>query len=74
VAEATRFGQRIEQTTAASFRCAACGEMAGVVKVTRYYSSGSLHGLTMSRPLTLPYHMQQHFSHDMRAALTSRNA
>jgi hypothetical protein len=35
VAEATRFGQRIEQTTAASFRCAACGEMAGVVKVTR---------------------------------------
>jgi DNA polymerase III epsilon subunit-like protein len=40
----------------------------------RYYSSGSLHGLTMSRPLTLPYHMQQHFSHDMRAALTSRNA
>ena len=40
----------------------------------RYYSSGSLHGLIMSRPLTLPYHMQQHVSHDMRVALTSGNA
>ena len=40
----------------------------------RYYSSGSLHGLIMSRPLTLPYHIQQHVIHDMRAALTSENA
>ena len=31
----TRFGQRIGQAAAASFRCAACGEMAGVVKVAR---------------------------------------
>ena len=28
----TRFGERIGQGAAASFRCAACGEMAGVVK------------------------------------------
>src|SRR5229473_3671070 len=39
-----------------------------------YYSSGSLHGLMASRPLTLPYHMQQHVSHDMRPALTRENA
>lgn len=31
----TRFGERIGQGAAASFRCAACGEMAGVVKVAR---------------------------------------
>lgn len=31
----TRFGQRIGQGTASSFRCAACGEIAGVVKVAR---------------------------------------
>jgi hypothetical protein len=31
----TRFGERIGQRTAASFRCAACGEMAAVVKVVR---------------------------------------
>jgi hypothetical protein len=31
----TRFGERIGQAAAASFRCAACGEMAGVVKVAR---------------------------------------
>jgi hypothetical protein len=31
----TRFGQRIGRAAAASFRCAACGEMAGVVKVAR---------------------------------------
>jgi hypothetical protein len=31
----TRFGTRIGQAPAASFRCAACGEMAGVVKVAR---------------------------------------
>ena len=31
----TRFGQRIGQGTAASFRCAACGEIQGVVKVAR---------------------------------------
>ena len=29
------FGERIGQAAAASFRCAACGEMAGVVKVAR---------------------------------------
>jgi hypothetical protein len=29
----TRYGERIGQAAAASFRCAACGEMAGVVKV-----------------------------------------
>src|SRR6266851_10062774 len=40
----------------------------------RYYSSGSLHGLMANRPLTLPYHMQQHVSHDMRPALTRENA
>jgi hypothetical protein len=32
---ATRLGERIGQAAAASFRCAACGEMAGVVKVAR---------------------------------------
>lgn len=31
----TRFGERIGQAAAASFRCAQCGEMAGVVKVAR---------------------------------------
>jgi hypothetical protein len=31
----TRSGERIGQAAAASFRCAACGEMAGVVKVAR---------------------------------------
>jgi hypothetical protein len=31
----TRFGQRAQQLAAASFRCAACGEMAGVVKIAR---------------------------------------
>ncbi len=31
----TRFGERIGQAAAASFRCAACGEVAGVVKVAR---------------------------------------
>ena len=31
----TKFGQRIGQATAASFWCAVCDEMAGVVKVTR---------------------------------------
>jgi hypothetical protein len=31
----TRLGERIGQAAAASFRCAACGEMAGVVKVAR---------------------------------------
>lgn len=31
----TRLGERIGQAAAASFRCAACGEMAAVVKVTR---------------------------------------
>lgn len=31
----TRFGERIDQGAVASFRCAACGEMAGVVKVAR---------------------------------------
>jgi hypothetical protein len=31
----TRFGQRVGNAAAASFRCAACGEMAGVVKVAR---------------------------------------
>jgi hypothetical protein len=31
----TRFGERIGQAAAASFRCAVCGEMAGVVKVAR---------------------------------------
>lgn len=31
----TRFGERTGQGAAASFRCAACGEMAGVVKVAR---------------------------------------
>jgi hypothetical protein len=35
----TRFGQRIGPAVAASFRCAACGEMAGVVKVARAGSS-----------------------------------
>jgi hypothetical protein len=30
-----RFGERIGQRAAASFRCAACGEVAGVVKVAR---------------------------------------
>ncbi len=35
VAGTTRFGERIGQGTAASFRCAARGEMAGVVKVAR---------------------------------------
>jgi len=29
----TRFGERIGQAAAASFRCAACGEMIGVIKV-----------------------------------------
>jgi hypothetical protein len=32
---ATRLGECIGQAAAASFRCAACGEMAGVVKVAR---------------------------------------
>jgi len=31
----TRFGDRIRQGTAASFRCARCGELAGVVRVAR---------------------------------------
>jgi hypothetical protein len=31
----TRFGEPIGHGVAASFRCAACGEMAGVVKVAR---------------------------------------
>ena len=31
----TRFGERIDQGAVASFRCAACGEMAGIVKVAR---------------------------------------
>ena len=31
----TRFGERIGQGAAASFRCAACGEMAAVVTVAR---------------------------------------
>lgn len=31
----TRFGDRIEQGPAASFRCARCGEVAGVVRVAR---------------------------------------
>jgi hypothetical protein len=35
VTETTRFGQRIGQATAASFRCAACGEMADVVTAAR---------------------------------------
>ena len=33
--ETTRFGQRIGEATTASFRCAACGEMAGIVTVAR---------------------------------------
>lgn len=35
VADTPRFGERIARETAASFRCAACGEVAGVVKVAR---------------------------------------
>lgn len=35
VAGMTRFGEQIGQGAAASFRCAACGEMAGVVKIAR---------------------------------------
>jgi hypothetical protein len=35
ITEMTRFGERIGRTAAASFRCAACGEMAAVVKVAR---------------------------------------
>ena len=34
-AGATRLGDRIRQGTAASFRCARCGELAGVVRVAR---------------------------------------
>ena len=35
VAGATRFGDRIRRGTAVSFRCARCGEVAGVVRVAR---------------------------------------
>jgi predicted RNA-binding Zn-ribbon protein involved in translation (DUF1610 family) len=35
VTGATRFGARIGQGAAASFRCAACGDIAAVVKVAR---------------------------------------
>ena len=35
VAWLTRFGDRIERGPAASFRCARCGEVAGVVRVAR---------------------------------------
>jgi hypothetical protein len=31
----SRFGDRIERGPAASFRCARCGELAGVVRVAR---------------------------------------
>ena len=42
----TRFGARTAQGTAVSFRCAACGELAGVVKVAR---AGTL--VAMGAPL-----------------------
>ena len=38
----TRFGERIGQGAAASFRCAARGEVAGVVKVARAGTGGRL--------------------------------
>ena len=53
---ATRLGERIGQAAAASFRCAACGEMAGVVKVARagHHRRHGAASLAVRAPIATP--------------------